>query len=201
MRLTPCSLRCCRPLHLLRQPLSSLTPITWPPPSHPFSFFAPEVTGRARARRGSGMRVEPQTSDPAKEHSHHLSGPSVVLSVLRFCGKEDGGGEEERSREWLLPLPPQPQPQLSFINIHFQKRLSILEPPWKCDYFCSLHWPGCPRLHPSRNSGLRETGQSSERTVPGDELSLGQKSRGNCAQSTALRPSPTLYQAMPSAHV
>ena len=28
------------------------------------------------------MRVEPQTSDPAKEHFHHLSGPWAVLSVL-----------------------------------------------------------------------------------------------------------------------
>lgn len=147
------------------------------------------------------MRVEPQTSDPAKEHSHHLSDPLAVLNVLRFCGKEDGGERRSEAESGSFPSPPQPRPQLSFINIHFQKRLSILEPPWKCDYFCSLLWRGCPRLHPSRNSGLRETGQSSERTVPGDELSLGQKRRGNCVQSTALRPSPTLYQAMPSAHV
>lgn len=109
-----------------------------------------------------------------------------VLSVLRFYGKEDGGDRRSEAESGSFPSPPQPRPQLRFINIHFQKRQSLLERPWKCDYFCSLHWPSCPRLHPSRNSCLRETGQSSERTVPGDELSVGQKRRGNCeAEHTA----------------
>ena len=90
--------------------LSSLTPITWPPPSHPFSFSTPEVTGRARARRGSRMRVEPQTSDTAKEHSHHLSDPSAVLSVVRFCGKEDGGERRSEAESGSFPSPSNPGP-------------------------------------------------------------------------------------------
>jgi len=56
------------------------------------------------------VRVEPQTSDPAKEHSHHLSGPSAVLSVLRFCGKEDGGAVRGGAKQRVAPSPPHPNP-------------------------------------------------------------------------------------------
>lgn len=132
------------------------------------------------------MRFEPQNVRPLTLPKTTPTTPSGPLAVLRFRGRGDEKGEEWReapsSPALRRPPPPAPAaPELNFINIHFPKCPSLLGPPWKRDYFRSLHWPCCPRLHPSRNSCLRETGQSLERTVPGDELSVGRERRGNRA--------------------
>ena len=95
------------------------------------------------------MRVEPQTSDPAKEHSHHLSDPLAVLSVVRFCGKEDGGERRSEAESGSFPSPLNPGPSWALLTFTFKSLCPSWSLPGSVIIFAACTGrvaPGCTLL-------------------------------------------------------